>query len=54
VLVIDNRFIDDVRHCIPASHGVVAETRTVSARHLLLVGPLPSPLVATREVSRHP
>ncbi len=54
VLVIDNRFIDEVRHCIPASHGVVAETRTVSARHLLLVGPLPSPLVATNEGRRHP
>lgn len=54
VLVVDNRFIDEVRHCIPASHGVVAETRTVSARHLLLVGPLPSPLVATNQASHQP
>jgi 4-amino-4-deoxy-L-arabinose transferase-like glycosyltransferase len=54
VLVVDTRFLDEVRHCIPASHGTVAETRTVSARHLLLIGPLPSPPVAVNGGSHQP
>jgi 4-amino-4-deoxy-L-arabinose transferase-like glycosyltransferase len=48
-LIVTSRMIDELADSIPASHGVVAETRTVSARHLLLIGPLPPPRLAAHD-----
>jgi 4-amino-4-deoxy-L-arabinose transferase-like glycosyltransferase len=48
-LIVTSRMIDELSDVIPASHGTVAETRTVSARHLLLIGPLPPARLATHD-----
>lgn len=45
-LIVDSGMIEELEGTIPATHGVVAEARTLSARHLLLIGPLPSPRLA--------
>lgn len=48
-LIVTSRLIDELSEVIPASHGVVAETHTVSASHLLLIGPLPLPRLAAHD-----
>jgi len=53
-LIVDSRMIDDLSRTIPASHGVVAEARTVSARHLLLIAPLPDTRVAASHFGHTP
>jgi 4-amino-4-deoxy-L-arabinose transferase-like glycosyltransferase len=45
-LIVNSSLIEELKGTIPASHGVIAEARTLSARHLLLIGPLPSPRLA--------
>lgn len=47
-LIVSSHMIDELAEAIPASHGVVAETRTVSARHLLLIGRLSPHRLAAR------
>ncbi|MDA1039210.1 MAG: glycosyltransferase family 39 protein [Planctomycetota bacterium] len=47
-LIVSSHLFDELANAIPASHGVVAETRTVSARHLLLIGPLSPHRLAAR------
>lgn len=49
-LIVTSRMIDELADVIPASHGVVAETHTVSARHLLLIAPLLQPRLAAHDV----
>ena len=43
--------IDELSDVIPAGHGVVAEAHTLSARHLLLIGPLPPPRLAAHDAT---
>ena len=44
-LVVDSRFEQVVLPAVPAGHGVLARVATVSARSLVLIGPLPRPSV---------
>ncbi len=48
-LIVSSHLFDELASAIPPSHGVVAETHTVSARHLLLIAPLPTASLAASE-----
>jgi 4-amino-4-deoxy-L-arabinose transferase-like glycosyltransferase len=50
-LIVTSRMIDELSDVIPAGHGVVAEAHTLSARHLLLIGPLPPPRLAAHDAT---
>ncbi|MFM8634302.1 MAG: ArnT family glycosyltransferase [Planctomycetia bacterium] len=44
-VVVDARFLDEITHAIPATHGVIARVDTISAGSLVLIGPVAPPKV---------